>query len=282
MIAATDWWSTGADLAVAVGTGALAIFTAFLGVKTRETARSAELQARASREQAEASRQEAAAANREADAVREQAASVAEQARVASEQLKLTRQSLEASTQPWLILGDADDRTPNGVLRPRVGQSSGNYTTPPIWVGHEKSEAAGVDRIHASIAVRNIGNGLALIDPQRCWILGYPDPRNEDQQIMQYTHAEVRQPILGQGDQTSLEFLIDLRAFSNTFEAVTHSNQTSGELHFDITYSDIAGGSTVRARLRVASMHHGQVWVPHRVEYFSPPDGEASTVVKYL
>jgi hypothetical protein len=81
-----------------------------------------------------------------------------------------------------------------------------------------------------------------------------------------------REPGSAAGQQTSADFVVDLHRWRTTFEIVTHSNQTSGELFFDVVYQDIMGYAVTRARFHLDTSTSLRSWFADWIDYFSPPD----------
>lgn len=204
----------------------------------------------------------AEAARDEADAVLEQSKSVAKQAGVASDQLALTRRSFEASVQPWLTVGENQDGSP---------------MTTPILVRQMKTGG-----LLASLAIRNVGTGLAIVDAPNSHLVGWSNPGSGTlPELMEFDPGTILNPVLPPGEQQRLHFEVDLNRWLNTFEAITGRNQgRNGNLWFDVIYRDVLGYTTTRARFEVGRSN-SNYWFATAIDYFSPPDAsEASPRIR--
>lgn len=235
----TDGWTIASTVAV----GGSAVVTAIMAWYTRSVAqRSADV--------AELTKTEVEAVVRQGVAIERQAAATTEQARLAES-------ALAAQVQPWLTLGNAQAQS-----------GRGRAPTPPLLVGTSG------ERLTVSIAVRNVGNGLALLDARSSFLIGWSDPRAGDE-LMPFTWATVADPVLPPGAQTRVEYAVDPARWSTDIEKMAHLDRNWGELAIDVVYGDALGLRRSRVRVRLAGTETGG-WVAFELHYFSPADSETA------
>jgi len=206
----------------------------------------------------------AAAARQEADAVVQQGQSVQAQAEATVHLVELTRKSLQAAVLPWLTLGDKYA----GVV-PVAGRSvSGGVA--PLVVSDARE-----DVLEAAIVVRNVGNGLALIDSQSSFLVGWNHPRSARREMMNFNSGSVGNPVVPPGEQVTMHFGVPLPRWQITTEGITNQDQGDGEFALDVVYADALGEQRTRVRFRIARTPPSQ-WDVFSIEYYTPPDAEAT------
>lgn len=131
--------------------------------------------------------------------------------------------------------------------------------------------------IRCVVALRNIGNGLAVIAPGEVKLL----PSRLCTQAEAMSAGRATRPACGAGDTTELRFQLNPNSAAWTdlmLDDFTGRPGTNGEFRVHVTYTDATGGQRVRAELDVA----GQVtsagpsappeWLVWRTRYYR--DGE--------
>jgi hypothetical protein len=254
--------STGLDLAStiavsasAVATAAMAIYTARLASKTKSLSDSAE--------------KEAAAVVEQGKSIALQASAVGEQARAAGEQLALTRETLRASVQPWLTTGKSKQTDDLEVLA-SGGIVSGE--SPAFRVALKDNH------LYVALVVRNVGSGLAIIDPQSSHVVGWPSQNSLDTEPMNYSSGRIENPILPAREEIYVLFDVDLFRWMNDFETVTGQRRNDGEFFVDIVYGDILGLERTRARFHAYRDKSRNFWSIFEIHYFAPPDATDATL----
>jgi hypothetical protein len=250
------WLSTAAITASAVATFTLAYFTWQMVTKTTAMA---------------------AAAKDEADAVRTQSDHVGRQADVAADQLRL-------SVQPWLTVGleEVGDQVPLDTSGRHTtgGLAVPIYYTPrfaPVEVSHDTDKNV----LRTSVAIRNVGSGLAIIEAQDSFLAGWPDPRSAaPDEPMRFVPGVIFNPVIPPGEQQRIAFYVDLTRWMTTFETITGHGQAdapdSQRLFFDVVYSDILEYSKTRVRLTIETQD-GETWLVTQLDYFTPPNATDPT-----
>lgn len=255
--------STAAVAASAVVTAVMAFFTARMARKTSDLANSAKQEAEAVVAQGESIKAEADAVvaqgesiKLQAEATAKQAEAVTDQAKAAAVQVELTRQALQAAIQPWLTIG-----LPKPIPTP-FGTS---MDEPPLFLTHFQGGT-----LKASIAVRNVGSGLAIIDARSSYLVGWEKPQVKDERKT-FTWATVANPVLPPGDTVRINFSVTLANAFTDFDTITHRTSGYGELALDVVYGDAMGQQKTRLRFCLAATETGD-WVAFSLDYYTPPD----------
>jgi hypothetical protein len=201
----------------------------------------------------------------EVEAVVRQGAAIEMQAAATVDQVRLAQSALSAQVQPWLALGDAIDVRSTLVLNmPFVG------SVPPLVVN------AAPDRLRVSLAVRNVGNGLAIIDSFESYLIGWSDPREADA-LISFTRASVARPVLPPGEQARVDYDVQLERWSTDLDKITHRDRNYGEFGVDVVYGDVLGERRTRVRVQIAGTADNK-WVVHRLDYYTPADAESPLI----
>ncbi len=168
---------------------------------------------------------------------------------VAHQQLDVATDALRASIRPWLSelppTADRDDRLPYIM------------------------EDSGEQKI--SIPLRNVGNGIALIEKGSVKL--WPAERVKNG-IATYQDGEAEAPIVPPGGDTSLDFKLRQRpADQSWYELYTASgaNVQDNEFVVSVRYTDVNGGQPVQAKIHI---RHGKVTLWHiaEIEYYHSTD----------
>lgn len=257
-ITSTDW-STIAVGCSALATAAMAIYTANLASKTKSLADTAEKEATAVVEQGKA--------------IAKQADAVSEQARAAGEQLVLTRQSARAYVQPWLTLGH--DREFHGLHMVRSGgMMTGDV--PAFLVYHDDQH------LFVELVLRNVGSGLAIVDPVVSHVVGWPSDRSNDAGPMNYSSGTIDNPILPSGEEVVVFFDVGFSRWMIDYETLTGQHRNEGEFFIDVVYGDVLGNERTRARFHAARNAEHNAWSVFEIHYFAPPEAtEAALGVRF-
>lgn len=224
------------DIAVAVAGGAVALATLYLGWKTRGMARE--------------TKRVAEATETEARAVLEQSEKVAAQAAASEDQSRISVEALQASIRPWLT----------AVVHAEVRIPSSTGLDPAIYLSERESDFV------CSIPLRNVGNGLALIQPSMCRfvgrVLGVP---SEPVALSQGTPTAAA---VGPGEATRIEFTIAKTSSQwtgLTLDAIVGLDRHNGEFFVEVLYTDASGGQATWARAHVAAVASLEAEYPWRV-----------------
>jgi hypothetical protein len=256
-------WAT---LAAACATVLLAFFTWRLARQAKAAINQDALMLKAAQEQGEKIGEQAKATKAQADAVEAQA-------KAASEQLALARQTLELSVAPLLTVGE-----PVSVPLEEPEGTFGGYTTTriveplnvgltPISVGLTPGE------LIATLAVRNIGKGIAIVRPSESHIIGWVSPHaTYPEERMQFDHATLLEPIVLPESQVTLFFKVSLSRWNTTFEDITHARNGNPQLYFEVIYGPILAGSELTRVQFHAVRETDDKWRIFEIDYFTPPD----------
>jgi hypothetical protein len=252
----------------AVATAVMAVATARLASRTAAMAKAANEETAAALEQGRAVQQQAQAALR-------QAVLAERQVRLSSEQLELSRQSIQGSIKPFITMGEpkvaGESAAPDASNR--AGYAGGSGEALPLVVLAEGAF------LRASLTIRNAGLGLAIIDTDESFVVGWSSAKNPEQVLMQFTRALLPNPILLPNERAFVEFEVDLRAWSIGFSEITHQANTDGEIYFDIVYGDIRKQQRVRARFHGARIKANDTWRVFETLYFEPEDDDKPSLV---
>ena len=244
MASAWDQASTVAIAVSALATAGMAFFTFRLATKTKSLSEAAEREAQAVVDQGKA--------------IQEQADAVAAQAQAAAGQLSLTQQTLATSVQPWLTLGEKELNVPGlGEMEPLSYQS--------------RLQPA---QLSLSLAVRNVGLGMAIIDPKRSYMVGWPSDRSNDSEPRNYSSGKIKNPVLPPGEQTRISFHVDLERWLVDLETLTGQHRNDGEFFIDVSYGDALGLAATTARFHIARDKARQDWIVFEIAYFTPPNAD--------
>lgn len=201
----------------------------------------------------------------EVEAVVRQGAAIEQQAAATVEQVHLAQSALVAQVQPWLTLGNSIAvKSAIVIATPFIGN------LPPVVVNGAS------DRLRVSLAIRNVGNGLAIIDSSESYLMGWGDPRSADE-LMRFTRASVARPVLPTDEQVRVEYDVDLDRWNTDLDKVTHRDRNYGEFAVDVVYGDVLGDRRMRVRVQIAGTAENK-WIVHRLDYYTPLDSESPLV----
>lgn len=261
-----DWFAlaeTSAVAASAIVTAGMAVYTRRLAARTADMASAARAESMAVVDQGQAIAAQAAAAIA-------QVRTVEVQAELAREQVELTREALRSSVRPWLVLGE--DEPSEGVQVIAGARMSG--AVPRFWLTETASE------VSVSLTVRNIGSGLALLDPRRSFVVSRPDPRSSDEALRQFNSGRVATPVLPPGAQTRIEFEVTASRWATDVRSLTNRHSGDGEIWFDVTCTDIGGTGDQRVRFHAVRTAATDRWEIFECQYFSADSEEPVVTVR--
>ena len=154
---------------------------------------------------------------------------------------------------------------------PRTFMIAGrNYSggAPPVIVGPVN------DTMVVSVRIRNVGVGLAIIDPRQSHVLGWPDLSSFHPDVMMnFTTGSIENAVLPPGEQARLEFVVDLRKWRTTWDVITGKAQggvVAARLACDVAYTDAMVAEVTVAHIAVMEDEPGR-WFAYQVDYFRPP-----------
>ena len=237
-----DHWADVASFTVAVGTLVLAIATIRLAGKTRDMA--------------EQTARMASEAKRQADA------SLA--------QVELTGAALNASTRPWLTLPAVRELTAGGGSRFPSGD------------GNQPSVTQGEKTISIVVRLENVGNGLALIEPNGIIL----HPRTIPQHSAATRNGQCDFAVVPTNRNVELTFKIDRQVAQppwNEIGDIAGADSAYGEFSVEVTYADAAGGQTTRAKVKIASVDPGHTqWRIFEIAYFEGSAAHPSRTSRFV
>jgi hypothetical protein len=225
--------------ALARATVALAVVTAIAAVATSVAAIFTWRSARATR--------------RAADATEKLATHAAEQTTAAERQALETGRLVEASVRPWLTAGFREPR-----VFPLVEESDdrfGGQHFGPL----------------AELSLRNVGQGLALMVPEQCYMREYAPSLAAP---TGFHRGLVKPAAVAPAEDASVVF--DFRGSELMSPVVRElfAVDRTRDMKFlvDVKYTDAGGGQATWARLHVGRSQNGQVRVT-RIDYLTDYDG---------
>jgi len=207
----------------------------------------------------------AALTRAEVEAIVRQGEAIEQQAAATTEQVRLAEAALAPQVQPWLTLGDARQIQHNSRVALAEGQLFSG-TIPPLIV------SASNERLAVVLVVRNVGNGLAIIDSRASCVIGWTRATGGDEQS-RFTQPAVATPVLPPGEQARVEYVVNLSGWGTDIETITHRENTYGEFALDVVYSDALGQRTSRLRVHIAGTED-QKLVAHRLDYYTPAESD--------
>jgi hypothetical protein len=194
-----------------------------------------------------------------------------EMASAATKEAKAVEDQLRASVQPWLTWEpEYAVNVDFGANPDPIGDyptSSGTY--PSVDLRERPDELAGY------IILRNVGNGLALIDTRNSWVIGEHDDYTEDRQ---YVTLQTKSPVVAVGTDTILTFHIpktssvwsqlDLGTF-------TRRRNSTGHFRIEVVYKDAVQGNSNTAKIKISSPEvTSDWWTVHQIDYMSRNNDE--------
>lgn len=215
---ATTWTAIGA-----IATGVMAIATFVLAFKTRSMAK-------ATKAMVDETKAVAQATLLEARAVEKQSAHI-------EAQVKVSTKALNASVQPWLVwLRKIDHHANDGVATLRAI---------PTADVHQNG-----DNVSGFLIIKNIGAGIALVNPSQSFIYRGVNPDDSFSDI----HPIPESPIIPPGEQVKVNFTIPGNKGSNqqnmTLVELLGGDQ-HGAMHIELSYSDVLNAINVRVRFHI-------------------------------
>jgi hypothetical protein len=215
----------------ALATGVMAIATFILALKTWSMASATQGMAAETKGVAEATLKEAEA--------------VESQAVLIERQLKISTSSLRASVQPWLtwvpsfeVVGE--DGSPF-MFRAGLFLAPGWHSG--VMIHEDSGDVVG------ALLLRNVGTGLALIDPSSSLIFGR-DSRNPFEDL----HPTVLSPVVPPNEQVELNFRIKgERAADETAMTIEElTGRGVQAMAIEVAYSDVLGDAQAVARFEIS------------------------------
>ena len=238
----------------ALATALLAIATGYLAWKTRSMAKETKGVADATFQVAKATLDEAKAVERQAEQTERQVA--------------ISAEALRASVQPWLVWQPSFE-VPSGSA-PAAYRHGALYMAgshPALNVGEKD------DSVSGWLTVRNVGNGLALLNMSESGIF----PKNGND-AYEHVHPTVISPVLPPGECVDVEFTIP-PSKSPDQQKMTVFQLAGGDgvnevFALELAYSDSLGSGLTLARFRAhRSESTKRPWMIFEVEY-RLPNGE--------
>jgi hypothetical protein len=188
---------------------------------------------------------------------------------VSNEQASAARDAVTAVTRPWIVIGDGGDSHSGTSLVHRAVQVGfqGNTDWP----------------VNFHVWLKNVGPGLALIDPGKCWVHGYGQ-LNDRNELRPFTNIFTNTPVVPTGADFEMTGRImtssanwsgiSVEAFC--FPSTPQGGRAEiGAVRLDIAYTDVAGKNLVVASIQVVvssldggGPNHVSCRV-HRVDYLN-------------
>jgi len=224
----------------AIATAIMAVATFFLAFKTRSMA--------------EETREVGKATLKEAQAVENQVAQV-------ERQVAISAAALRVSAQPWLIWEPSFEASgghgPIGSYRHGVMYMQGTHMCFQV---HEQDNS-----VTGWFAVRNVGNGLALLDMSRSYIY-----RQNGEYAYEGIHPKVMTPVVPPGETVDIEFELSPSA-SPDKEKMTLAQLAGDGLNqlftIEVAYGDSLGNAGTSAKFRAHRKVDKTEWSVFEVEY---------------
>jgi len=233
----------------------MAIATFVLALKTRSMATATEKAAVATKEMVTETQAVAKATLQEARAVEKQVDQV-------ERQVTISANALRVSVQPWLVWEPSFQVDPNKYGR--SGAKHGSVFSPgwhPCLDVGERDDGS----VAGWFTVRNVGNGIALLDMSRSLIYpkNGPDP-------LEGIHPNVETPVVPPGEMVDVQFKIPASK-SPDRQKMTLSQLAGGGgdqlFTVEVTYGDALGDVGTSAKFRAHRHRDKDNWSIVEVEY---------------
>jgi hypothetical protein len=253
----------------------MAVRTSELAKATRDMAQAAGTEAQAVVDQGAVLLEQARPPLTKARSMSEQTAASTEQLELTRRTVALTEQSLRNSIQPWLTLGTAEAPSP---WVPRGA---------PPWASSPHAISVQIDQsgeLQVRLLVRNVGVGLAIIDPKKSHVVGFKDSRSGDAQgLMEFNSGAVDLPVLPPREQAWVTWTVPLKKWNTDLKTIIGKaiGNVFGTLFLDVVYTDVAAHHPVRVRYSVVE-EGGGGWMAWRVEHFDPANAESPEVTTWF
>jgi hypothetical protein len=208
------------------------------------------------RNSAKATKVAAEATERAAVATEKLAEHAANEVRAIQQQALAAREQVEAFTRPWLTASPTDQlpRSPDIYPTPLTYGADGPAFGPLL-----------------SLWLRNVGQGLALAIPERCYMR---ENSPDESTPTSMARGLVSPAAVPSGDDTQLVFDLRGSTLGNPFVRELFSQESKREVRFlvDVLYSDAADGQRTWARVH---MLRDRDWVVHimRIDYIRDENG---------
>jgi hypothetical protein len=233
----------------------MAIATFVLALKTRKMATATEKAAVATKEMVAETQAVATATLQEANAVEKQVEQV-------EHQVTISANALRVNVQPWLIWEPSFEIGP-GEDRPFGDRNGSLY----LQGWHPCLEVTEQDdgSVVGSFTVRNVGNGIALLDMASSLIY----PKNEPH-AYEDIHPSVETPVVPPRATVDVQFTIpaskshDRRKMTLVQFAGGGGNQLFA---VEVAYGDSLGGAGTSATFRAHRHNENDVWSIFAVDY---------------
>jgi hypothetical protein len=214
-----DWTAVGACT-----TAIVALATLFLAWKTRSMATATEKMVGKTKDVADATLKEAKAVE---------------------QQVTVSSLALTASVQPWLAWLPGFKIEPTAVRTPTP-----NVRLPDDWYEGFVLEEID-DGVSGRLLVRNVGNGLALLDISASRVFRQGGPHPLEGQCLQ-----TDSPVIAPGDHTTVLLRVHGLYAANhvkmSLDELTGGPAPMHRLDIELTYTDLVGGSPTVARFKMA------------------------------
>jgi hypothetical protein len=214
---------------------------------------------------------------RSASKIADQTELVKEQVTLERRQFELAVQGVQTSVKPFLVVGDPHDdaaieRHGGSVTRLGVTGNAESMLKPLLMFGEGAS-------LNASLSLRNVGAGLAIVEPRNSCVVGWSDPNGPNRSLIPIGIALLPDPVLPHNETTEIRFDLDLSRWMTDFNTITDQIRgVTGELFFDVVYGDARGSQRVRARFHAARTSSNNAWHIFETHYFDPVDSEESSL----
>jgi hypothetical protein len=139
-----------------------------------------------------------------------------------------------------------------------------------------------------SLYVRNVGVGLAIIDPQHSKLLGWPDSRSAQPNVMMaFESPTITAPVLPPGEEVWIRWVVSLGRWqtdSDTIVGKKGGGLSIGQLTLPVVYTDGTGTNPRSAHVVIDELGPGNPheWSATRIDYYdSLQSSEVATTVRF-
>ena len=166
---------------------------------------------------------------------------------VSMEQAAAARDAVTAVTRPWIVIGPGGGNSMGGDLSFRAVQ---------LGPGSD-----GEWPVNLQVWLKNVGPGLALVDPEQSWLYGYGQ-LGAPNEIRRFTNIFTDTPVVPTGTEFEVKGRVRASSaeWSNVsvdafcFPSTPQGGRTqNGSVMLEIAYTDVAGKNLVVARIHAVA-----------------------------
>lgn len=177
------------------------------------------------------------------DATLKEAKAVEQQTQHIERQVKISSDALQSSVQPWLTWRHLVEEELATKSRLRSGWEKSFRPRFGLNISEDGDAIAG------TIVVKNVGSGVAILDPKNSHLYRAKSSQKPDDGIQ----FSIKAPVVPPGEQVTIEFLIPgTKGLNGTKMPLVEfvSDGGSQTMWIEISYSDVLGARTTSAKFQ--------------------------------